>query len=310
MITDNLYQEVLLNPIKNGADELYIISGYSSATFLRKHIYEASIVEPNIIINLIIGMSQRQRDHSAYLNLLKIYPNNFKGYYYKGRPEVHSKVYAWRKKGIPLLGFSGSANYSQFGFNKEKQGNQLTEDKAEEILEYYNYLIKNSILIQEYIPTHNDINTPPIVKGSLPSGEIEWISPNKSVRISFLDKKGKLPEKSGLNWGQREGREPNQAYLSIKKDARNEGFLPEKGFTFTLLTDDKQTLDCTVQQQGRKAITTTYNNSEIGLYFRNRMSVKQGDPIEPKDLIKYGRTDFTLEKLDDETFMLDFSSIK
>ena len=80
MITDNLYQEVLLNPIKNGADELYIISGYSSATFLRKHIYEASIVEPNIIINLIIGMSQRQRDHSAYLNLLKIYPNNFKGY--------------------------------------------------------------------------------------------------------------------------------------------------------------------------------------------------------------------------------------
>ena len=58
------------------------------------------------------------------------------------------------------------------------------------------------------------------ISTSLPAGEMEWIEPNKSVRISLLEKSGKLPSKSGLNWGQRPRREQNQAYLSIRKDAR------------------------------------------------------------------------------------------
>mgnify|MGYP001418130813 FL=1 len=118
---------------------------------------------------------------------------------------------------------------------------------------------------------------------------------------------GNLPKKSGLNWGQRPDREPNQAYLSVKKDARKEGFLPEKGFTFSLLTDDRVAMDCVVQQDNRKAISTTNNNSDLGKYFRNRLGVEEGKIILKDDLINYGRTDFILRKIDDETFMLDFS---
>lgn len=312
MITDNLYQEVLLNPIKNGANELYMVSGYSSATFLRKHLEDALQLDSSLNINLIIGMPQKRRDHPAYLNLLKNYPTNIKVFYYTSKPGVHSKVYAWSKNGDPLFGFSGSANYSQYGFFKDQQENQITNDKAKEIIDYFNLLHKNSISIEKYNPSEEDIGILPIIEGSLPPGSIEWIEPNKSVRISFLAKNGTLPAKSGLNWGQRpeQQREPNQAYLSIRLDARKEGFLPEKGFTFTLLTDDDKNLDCTVQQDNRKAISTTKNNSILGSYIRERLDVQQGEKIESEDLIRYGRTDFTLEKFDNETFMFDFSSIK
>ena len=126
----------------------------------------------------------------------------------------------------------------------------------------------------------------------------------------FLSKNGELPLRSGLNWGQRpeHNRNPNQAYLSIRSDARREGFLPEKTFTFTLLTDDNETLDCTVAQEGRKAIHTTNDNSLLGKYFRDRLGIDSGLLVTKDDLIRYGRTDFLLKKLDDETFFLDFSS--
>jgi len=119
--------------------------------------------------------------------------------------------------------------------------------------------------------------------------------------------KCRVPGRSGLNWGQRPDRNPNQAYLSIRSDARKEGFLPEKTFTFTLITDDNETLDCTVAQEGRKAIHTTNDNSLLGKYFRNRINVELGSLVTKNDLIRYGRTDFLLKKLDDETFFLDFS---
>ena len=156
---------------------------------------------------------------------------------------------------------------------------------------------------------------------SIPPGEIEWELPNKRVTISFLDKKGNLPLLSGLNWGQRlskrinkktgeiswDQREPNQAYLSLKMDSRKFGFLPEKAFTFSLITDDNQSFDCVVAQEGRKAIHSTNNNSEIGIYIRKRIGKPLGSLITVEDLEKYGRTDYTIEMIDHETFLFDFS---
>ena len=118
--------------------------------------------------------------------------------------------------------------------------------------------------------------------------------------------------KSGLNWGQRlddkgyqRGR--NQTYLPIRKSATKVGFLPEKEFTFTMLTDSGISLDCTVQQDGRKAVTTTDNNSILGRYIRQRIGVDDGSLISVEDLERYGRTDFVLSKIDEETFLFDMS---
>lgn len=312
MIVSNLYEKVLINPSRYGHEDLFIVSGYASATFLRKHLLDLESSSPRSRINLIVGMNQKRRDHSAYLNLLKSNPDRFKGYYFSGKPEVHSKVYCWTGGGRPPVGFSGSANYSQYGFFNDRQQNQMVEDRPEDILDYYSDLVNDSTPIEDYSlgldeGVDDGVNDLNIIDSILP-GSIEWVVPNQSVRISLLDRQGRLPGRSGLNWGQRpeQNRDPDQAYLSIKGDARTEGFLPEKKFTFTLVTDDSVTMDCTVQQDGRKAISTTNDNSILGLYFRQRLGLRSGEFITEKHLEQYGRSDFLLRKLDDETFYLDF----
>ena len=116
-----------------------------------------------------------------------------------------------------------------------------------------------------------------------------------------------MPPRSGLNWGQRDGREPNQAYLSIKVPITKKGFLPEKGSRFSLITDDNKSFDCVVAQDDRKAIETTDDNSLLGKYIRKRIGVQLGNFVTKQDLENYGRTDFSIMKLDDETFLFDFS---
>jgi hypothetical protein len=223
-------------------------------------------------------MYQKRNDHSAYLNIKNLFGDRFEGYYFSGTPQVHSKTYSWTKNGVPKIGFSGSANYSQYGFFNSMQQNQMTEDNPIAIKDYFENLKRNSIRIEDYIFSQEEIITVGNLVGSLAPGKIEWIEYNESVRISLLSRNNELPARSGLNWGQRPeyNRDPNQAYLSIKSDARREGFLPEKSFTFTLLTDDNETLDCTVAQDGRKAIHTTNDNSLLGKYFRSRLGVELG----------------------------------
>ena len=59
MITDNLYQDILINPVSSGNNELFIVSGYSSATFLSRHLNEIIQINPEIKLNLLIGMHQK-----------------------------------------------------------------------------------------------------------------------------------------------------------------------------------------------------------------------------------------------------------
>ena len=214
------------------------------------------------------------------------------------------------KNGQPSLGFSGSANYSQPGFFGNEQQNQMVNDSALEIKNYFFRLLEESVSIDQYEHEEDEVLQIVNVGDSIPPGEGLWIEENTSVRVSLLSSKlgGEIANKDSLNWGQRAGREPNQGCLNIRGDAKTDGFLPPRGQTFTLLTDDGKSMDCTRQQDGGKAISTTYDNSELGLYFRRRLGVPSGEFVKTQDLVNYGRTDFYLKKIDSETFYLDFSS--
>jgi len=310
MIKKNLYNEVLIAPTKQGANELFIVSGYASATFAQRHVRDILAHDQPKKINLIIGMPSHKSDHSAFLSLLKKPPNNFSGHYFDGKPSVHCKLYSWFEDDNPKCGFSGSANYSQNGFFEQNQTNQITLDNPAEIKSYYLELLQSSLAMPDVGDVHMDHvrpYPPQNIHGSVDPGQIKWIIENKSVQISFLAKDGSMPAKSGLNWGQRENRDPNQAYLSLKLDARKKGFLPERGFTFTLLTDDNMSLDCAVQQDGQKGVSTTDNNSILGAYIRKRLGLKSGAFVSAADLKRYGRTDFVLSKINEETFLFDMS---
>ena len=52
------------------------------------------------------------------------------------------------------------------------------------------------------------------------------------------NEKLRVPYSSGLNWGQRPGREPNQAYISVPVYIQKSNFLPLPGVEFSILTDD------------------------------------------------------------------------
>jgi hypothetical protein len=316
MILHNMYNEVLIEPVRlYKANKLYIVSGYASATFANQHLKAINeIIKENndFQLNLIIGMAVKRTDHPGFLRLKRMYANNFNCYYIENSPFVHCKLYSWFKNGNPILGFAGSANYSQPGFFGIDQINQLSNENPKEIRNFYEKLVTRSVEITEYTRFNIEEIREKIIsvpEKDVEPGNIRWDIEGKRVTISFLDRNGKLPERSGLNWGQRpeEGREPNQAYLSIKKDARDEGFLPPIAYTFTLITDDNQSFDCVVAQGGRKAIHSTNDNSEIGRYIRNRLGVPLGEKVKREDLERYGRTDFTLEKINDETFLFDFS---
>ncbi|MBO1914478.1 NgoFVII family restriction endonuclease, partial [Microvirga sp. 3-52] len=103
----------------------------------------------------------------------------------------------------------------------------------------------------------------------------------------LLQNDSAIHERAGLNWGQREGREPNQAYIPVPTpfNRHNPDFFPSLDESFTMLTDDGQQLICKMAQQNRKAIHTTENNSIMGKYFRRRLGVSLGARVDSQDLI-------------------------
>lgn len=305
-IHDDLYKTALLDPVRLGGRQLFGVSGYASATFARRHLEEL----PDFEINLIIGMPGQKADVLAYQNLIRVFGSRINVYYLNAPPPVHCKLYSWFDGVRAVIGFSGSANYSQYGFIAKDQINQLITTPPEQVRSVYRGLLSRSTPAQEIDPRealpdrHEDQDD-----RSVEFGTIEWVIPRKRVRISFLPRNGIFPQRSGLNWGQRPeyNRNPDQAYLSLRKDAREDGFLPPTAITFTLLTDDGKSFDCVVAQQGRKAVHSTNDNSELGKYFRERLGIPHGSLVTTGDLLRYGRTDYTLEKLNNETFLLDFA---
>ncbi len=130
-----------------------------------------------------------------------------------------------------------------------------------------------------------------------------------SITVSFLSRDGSLPQRSGLNWGQRpeENRESNQAYIRLPVEIYRSGFFPSRGELFNVRTDDRHSFVCVRRQDNGKAIHTPSNNSIIGIYFRNRLGVPSGEPITLHDLLNYGRTDVTFYRINNQNYIMDFS---
>ena len=84
-----------------------------------------------------------------------------------------------------------------------------------------------------------------------------------------------------------------------------------KDVHFIIETDDGELFWGRTAQANRKSIQTPkvreQNNATLGRYFRKRLGVPLGNAVTKNDLIKYGRTDVTITKLDDDCFALDFS---
>jgi hypothetical protein len=319
---NNLFNEILIKPIYQGADELCIVSGYATANMAMRHI-EAVRREfsKDIALRIIVGMSPQDGiQRSQHISFQKLatgeFKNDFECYYITDRPPVHSKVYTWLKNGQPLLGFLGSANYTQNAFSSSMREILATEN-AHDCFEYYQSLLSQSIsCLSENIPHLIDIfEQQKVIKKIKLQGEeqeiealSDIISNLEKVTLTLIDKRtGEVPKRSGLNWGQREGREPNQAYINIPSYIGSSDFFPDRYKTFMVRTDDGVEFICVRAQDSGKGLHTTLNNSLIGEYFRFRLGLKNGAFVTKDDLLRYGRTDVDFYKIDEETYLMDFS---
>lgn len=328
MLTSNLYSKVLLEPSKE-SNILYAVSGYASPAMVFRHF---SDIPSNTTIHLIIGMTRREgigrKTHELFFNMVN---NEFNGrfycyYVYDDKP-VHSKMYAWFNDDIPVKGYVGSANYSQHAF-LEVQNEILSEENPIEIKNYFESLLKycikiNSKDIEKHIAIYDESN-PNYLKLANTSKfkhitedeehnnyeEDLNITDNHSEFITLTlltQRKDRMPEKSGLNWGQRPGREPNQAYIGLGSEIYRSDFFPPIGKVFTIVTDDGFSFECVRAQDNGKAIETPENNSLLGVYFRNRIGVRLGEFISMEDLNRYGRTDIKIFKINKNLYYMDFS---
>lgn len=305
MQINKLFEKVLVEPaLDQGADSLCLISGYATATMAHEHI--CSLAEKSIqaSINVIVGMVKKDGIEKAqHLEMVKLARNKqskcqFSCRYILQNEPVHAKVYVWLKESKPLVAFSGSANYTLTGF-KSSQIEVLNETDPKKSYSFY----------QKFYEISEDCNDPSINSMNIFKEPTRLNQPDKiykAVTLSLLTKSGEIHKGGGLNWGQRKGREPNQAYIPIHSPVNKTRFFPLKT-RFAVLTDDGESFIFIRAQDDGKALHSPDDNSIIGRYFRSRIGVEDGAFVHQTDLKNYGRTDVTFTKFNDETYYMDFS---
>ncbi|PRY55491.1 NgoFVII restriction endonuclease [Arcticibacter pallidicorallinus] len=314
-----LFDEILANPVIEGADKLLIVTGYASANMVARHVdYVRKILKRSFRLELIIGMAVKDgielKNHKSFIQLQESKDLDFECNYIINPPAIHSKVYTWLKKEEPYKSFTGSANYTQNAFSTS-QREAVAPSCPKLASDYFQNLLRESINCNDdfdIISSHIDFyESKRIIKEVHKYDDTNLLSYElEKVTLTLLDRStGEVPNRSGLNWGQRPeyNRDPNQAYLNIPSDICRSGFFPDLRNVFTILTDDDKQLICVRAQQNGKGLHTTLNNALMGQYFRFRLCLGNGKKITLKDLLKYGRTDVDIYKIDEETYHLDFS---
>lgn len=321
MILNDIAKTVLFDPLARDVNELYIVSGYATPTMLSwyiKNLYHKT--QTPIKVHLLVGMvpfdGVSVSVHEGFIQLVRSeQPQEIAklecSYIYDA-PAVHSNLFIWTKDGTPVLAFSGSAYFVQSSFVGRHRQEVMNECDPQEALQYYQSLIDRSIYVhhaevEEYVvihPTHAVLD----MENALIEGfDLMAQDGYQKVTLSLVTRSGEPGKRSGLNWGQRPGRNPNEAYISLPSRIAKSGFFPLEKRHFTAITDDRHQLILRIEQQNDKAITTPARNSDLGEYFRNRLELANGAFVTRADLDRYGRTDVVFLKLDEETYYMDFS---
>jgi len=318
MLEETLFDKALINPVRAGANTLYIVSGYATARMAVRHLsYAKSEFNKSLDIHLIVGMAIDGLEESNHAEFQKLERGDygsdikFECRYVITPPRVHSKIYAWFKDGDPVNGYIGSANYTQSAFSTTLR-ETLVDLDSNIARAYYDKISADTIGCQSTeVEASIPLYTAKEFRRRVEIAEagistIDATNSSETKNLTLLAD-ATVPERSGLNWGQREGRNPNQAYINIPAEIGRSGFFPERGVQFTLHTDDGKSFICVRAQDNGKALESSLNNSLLGEYFRFRLGLPSGAKIERKHLDAYGRTNVDITKIDEEEYRMDFS---
>ena len=313
MLKENLYEEVLLKPAEEvQADGLLIVAGYAFSSMALRHINDLRklIKKREFKINLLVGMvperTLHRKDHEGFVRLAEQYDGlNFNCSYVCERPAVHSKLYIWTVGQKPHISYIGSANYSQAAFLNRRE--VLYECCPVEAFNYFMEVQEDTIDCRAP-DIENTVAVIDTKEKELEDEDSSVLSSNNKVIVSLLQQNGEIHKKSGFNWGQRDNRDRNEAYIPINNaEIKSSGFFPDTGTYFNVRTDDGSSMIFVRAQAGGKALETPLSNSILGLYFRERMGLESGAFVYKDDLLNYGRTNVEFYKIDDGYYYMDFS---
>lgn len=314
MICEKLIDKILVDPAQK-ADELFIVSGYASPSIAYYHL---DLIPKKVNINLIIGMCPtdgiEKGSHDSFKRLVaESSGGRFKCRYLIKPPSVHTKNYTWVNKNEPFISFTGSANYSRNAFF-QKTRESLALDDPRSGLQYFKTLIPQSLdCTDKSISKHVNIyeasrTSKPVQPKPALQGIIESDVKLEKVVLELLDENGSPI--SRLNWGHREYdvRNLDEAYIHVPAQINRLNFFPDGGIYFNIITDDGKGFVVKRGGDYGKNLTTPYNNSILGAYFRKRLNLPSGALVTPSTLRKYGRKNVVFYKFDDDNYYLDFSS--
>ena len=309
MLTSDLFRRVLISPaLKHPETRLQIVSGFATASMADRHLEYLAKRKAKTSVELIVGMTRKEgieiAQHKALCKLAQdgAYDLDFScRYVARGNP-IHAKSYLWLNDSGPYAAFCGSANYTLTGFSRS-QVEAMTPTNLTRALEFYQSALLNTVdCLDEDVPDRVAL-TETRRTGDRPDAVVDA----DTITLSLLVKStGRTHEKAGLNWGQRPGRDRNQAYIPVPATVQNSGFFPDRKVQFTVLTDDGFSFIFVRAQANGKALETTRSNAELGQYLRKRLGLNSGEYVTRQHLTDYGRTNVTFTKIDDETYLMDF----
>jgi hypothetical protein len=310
ILGSSIAHEVLERPILDGADEVRAVVGYASPAMAHRHI--ALLPKATFGIQLTVGMvgvdGLSIGAHLGFKELERSSDGRFSAGYVLSAPPVHSKVFVWLREGIPLVAFTGSANYSQNALLGGQVETMTLVDPGAALA------FVDSIKSRAVGCSDNSIppelfylgDDSPRIQSPPPSYK-PWVRDGANFQeISLLTSRTESGVAYGLNWGQRDGRDPDQSYLPVPSEVAKSHFLPPRGQRFGLITSSGEYLSAVVAQDGDKAIHTPDSNALLGRVIRARLGIRNGAPIVREDLVSARATKYRLYRLDQETYALEF----
>ena len=316
MIYSNLAERVLFPAVKSGANRLCVLTESAAPNMvswlLLNHMKRLKApVKLELIIDAEATNGISVSLHESFKELHSIVPDFICSYVCE--PISSSlNLYIWLRDDTPVSAFTTSAAFEQSAFLEKERGDIAVCD-ARNAFEQYTSAESNSIYCH-----HAEIEEHVRIFQAPASGDQSGVSgdhsalPRDEITLSLVTKRtGEPGIRSGLNWGQRKGRNPNQAYIPLPIGIARSGFFPidpiDSPPHFTVLTDDRHQLILRIEQQNHKAIATPLSNAQLGEYFRGRLGLPNGAYVNKADLERYGRTDVKFLKIDSEHYYMDFS---
>ncbi len=329
---NDLEDKVFEKPSSLSADCLIIISGYVGVEPIKRLATLPEGVHATVIYGMYGSDNISAPLHKALVELQGKLPNV--EILYSTIP-VHSKIYFWNKGDDIRSALIGSANFSVSGLrNDYKEVLSDVEEKSfTEFKTYYDYVRSRCLPC-----TDERIKVRKAYKASRTSKNLQPLLANGICRASFLNRKGLVPKKSGLNWGFSSGHvKPGVAYIPISMNniKRFPKMFPPKKYVYgieninsagrknrendevEMIWDDGTVMTGLLegqQKQGNivypKQLSSSPQKSILGEYLRKRIGVPMDYVITKTDLRRYGRYSVDITLIGEGMYYMDFSVSK